>query len=124
MAYVPKPSAQALTEDEQRLVDLEFRRVYLGKVLANCSKRFPDESPAYAAAFDAWHVRRKPELEDARLLIAAHTSPADTATVKAIFDRGHKAMGVLQVKTLRVPSNRDPLPEECARVIDGIVALP
>ncbi|MBB3224088.1 hypothetical protein [Pseudoduganella umbonata] len=124
MAYLPKPSAQPLTDDERRLVDLEFRRVYLGKVLANCSNRFPAQASAYAAAFDVWHVRRKPELERARLLIAQHTSPADTATVKALFASGHKAMGVLQVETLGVPGNRDPLPEECAKVIDGIVALP
>lgn len=124
LAYVPEPSKDALTREEERLVGLEFRRIYLGKVLANCSKRFPDHAAGYAASFDAWHVRHKPELEQARLLLASHTGAADKATVKTIFDTGHKAMGVLQVKTFAVPTNREPLPEECGKVIDGIVALP
>jgi hypothetical protein len=121
--YSPAPSRQPLTVEEQRLVDLDFRRIYLDKVVSNCGRHFPEHHAQYRTVVRAWQERRWPELDQAITLQALHTGATDAATINAIFAGGHKAMGQLQVRTVGHFS-RPPSAQVCTTVIEDIVALP
>lgn len=123
IVFEPQAARQALTVDEQRLVALNIRRGYIGQVIANCGKYFPDQVAGYEAGFAGWKDRRSAELLESERLVALHTGAQDAAIVKTLSAAEMQLQRDLQ-KRLEVPTGRAPLAHECPRVLEAIFALP